>query len=65
MALLKSVAHDRGRRLDDEHVKHVLTHSSDRVDHRRHHRQGGYGVVNLADAVRLLHHELEGHGEPR
>jgi thermitase len=65
VALLKSIAHDRRRRLGDHHVKHVLTHTSDRVDHRRHHTQGGYGVVNLTDAVKLLHHELEGQGESR
>jgi subtilisin family serine protease len=65
VALLKSIARDRSRGLDDGQVKDVLTRTSDSIDRRRYDRRGGHGVLNLADAVRLLHHRLEGRGEPR
>lgn len=58
VALLKSIALDRGRRLLDHQVKHLLKQTSERIDKRPHHAKGGYGIINLADAVRLLNYEL-------
>lgn len=66
VAMLKSYAREqRGARLSDGQVKHLLKHSSDKVDTRFKHRKAGFGMLNLLDAVRLLHHRLgsleEGH----
>jgi len=68
-ALLKAYAKDRGRRLSDTAVKHVLKHSSDKVDKHFKHRKAGYGRLNLADAMRYLDYKLsqrrQRHGDSR
>ncbi len=58
VALLKSYARGRGRRLSDSQVKHVLKHSSDKLDRNFKHRKAGYGRINVADAMRYLDHKL-------
>lgn len=63
VALMKSYARKRGRRLSDSQVKHVLKHTSDKVDNTFKHRKAGYGCLNLADAMRYLDFKLsEGRG---
>lgn len=63
VALMKSYARERGRRLSDSQVKHVLKHTSDKVDNTFKHRKAGYGCLNLADAMRYLDFKLsEGRG---
>ncbi|MEO1395818.1 MAG: S8 family serine peptidase [Cyanobacteria bacterium J06634_5] len=59
IALLKSYAlqkHDRA--LSDRQVKHVLKHTSDKLDKRFKHSKAGFGSLNLLDALRLLEHKL-------
>ncbi len=63
VALMKSYARKRGRRLSDSQVKHVLKHTSDKLDNTFKHRKAGYGCLNLADAMRYLDFKLsEGRG---
>lgn len=54
VALLKSYAKDRGMRLGDRQVKHVLKQTSDKLDRRFKHPKAGYGRINVADAMRYL-----------
>jgi subtilisin family serine protease len=58
-ALLASYARaEGGRRLADRQVKHILKHTADRVDGSFKHRKAGFGMLNVADAMRLLRHRL-------
>ena len=58
VALLKSYARKKGYRLSDRQVKHVLKHTSDKIDRSFKHRKAGYGRLNLADAMRYLKYKL-------
>jgi subtilisin family serine protease len=58
VALLKSYARDHGVRLCDRQVKHVLKHTSDKLDRRFKHPKAGYGRINVADAMRYLDSRL-------
>jgi hypothetical protein len=58
VGLMASYARQLGRRLTNGDVMHVLRHSSDKVDHRLRNEQAGYGLINMADAFKLLAHEL-------
>jgi hypothetical protein len=59
VALLKSYAiKKRGIRLSDNQVKHLLKHTSDKIDARFKHRKAGFGKLNLVDALKLLDHKL-------
>ena len=57
-AMLKSYGRARKTRIGDRQVKHILKHTSDKVDRRFKHRKAGYGHLNLADAMRLLKAKL-------
>ncbi len=58
IALLKSLAKKAGRRLADKDIKYILKNSADRNGRRWHDSRSGYGVINLADAFRLLKHSF-------
>jgi len=58
VALLKSYALKRGMRLQDHQVKYLLKHSSDKLGTRFKHRKGGFGKLNLIDALKLLEYKL-------
>jgi thermitase len=59
VALLKSYAFEkRGIRLSDRQVKHILKHTSDKIDTRFKHRKAGFGKLNPIDALRLLDYKL-------
>ncbi len=59
VALLKSYAYKkRTIRLSDSQVKHILKHTSDRVDTRFKNRKAGFGKLNLVDALKLLDYKL-------
>ncbi len=58
-ALLRSCALQRGRRLRDRQVKHLLQHTADKVDRNFKHLKAGYGRLNVRDALRLLDLRLE------
>ncbi|MBX7225020.1 MAG: S8 family serine peptidase [Chitinophagales bacterium] len=58
VALLKSHALSKGYRLKDNQVKYILKHTSDKVNTRFKDEKAGYGVINLADAIKLLNYQL-------
>jgi thermitase len=61
-ALVQSLARQRlGRRLDVTAVRRLLVLTADRPDPRFRTSRGGYGRLNLADAVRLLDRERSQH----
>lgn len=60
-AIALLIAHARavaGHTLTDAQVKHVLKHSSDKVDARFKHPRAGFGRLNLRDALRLVEQKL-------
>ncbi|MCU0568317.1 MAG: S8 family serine peptidase [Oculatellaceae cyanobacterium Prado106] len=60
IALLKSYAlKKRGTQLSDAQIKHILKHTSDKLDTRFKHRKGGFGRLNLIDALALLDYRLD------
>jgi len=58
IALMKSYARAQGRELGDQQVKHVLKHTSDKVDRDFKNPKAGYGRLNLADGMRYLDYKL-------
>jgi subtilisin family serine protease len=58
IALLKSYARSKGRRLSDAQVKSVLKHTADKAGRGFKDRRAGFGRLNLADSMRLLAHRL-------
>ncbi|GGQ70041.1 S8 family serine peptidase [Couchioplanes azureus] len=58
VALLQSLAHERGRSLSPTEVAGILRDTSDRLTPRPRDKHSGYGLLNLADAFRLLTHSL-------
>lgn len=58
VALMKSYAHKLGHQLTDRQIKHVLKHTSDKIDGNFKHRKAGYGRLNLADAMRYLNFKI-------
>ena len=58
VAMLKSLARSRGRRLSDSSVKSILKQTCDRSGRRFKERKCGFGRLNLLDAMRLLEHQL-------
>jgi thermitase len=57
-ALLKSFARERGRRLSDRQLKHIFHHTCDKPGRSFKDTHAGFGMLNLADAMRLLDHRL-------
>ena len=58
IGLLQSYALEHGKRLTNQDIGYLLKNSSDKVDSRLRNVQAGYGVINLADAFKLLSHLL-------
>jgi methylmalonyl-CoA mutase cobalamin-binding subunit len=58
VALLKAHARALGRDCNDRQVKHVLKHTSDKVDRGFKHPKAGYGRLNIADGLRYLDYKL-------
>lgn len=58
IGLLQSYAMERGKRLSNQDIAYILKNTSDRVDQRLRNVRAGYGLLNLADAFRLLAHSL-------
>jgi len=56
VGLMKSYAVEQGRRLTNAEIIHILKHTSDKVDRRLRNEHAGYGLINLADAFKLLAH---------
>lgn len=58
IALAKSYALEMGHKLTNDELIHILKHTSDRVSSRLRDTHAGYGLLNLADAFKLLTHLL-------
>ncbi|PLX46932.1 MAG: peptidase S8 [Desulfobulbaceae bacterium] len=54
VALLKSYALKQGAALDDNKIKYLLKHTSDKMGRPYKDVKGGYGKLNIADALQLL-----------
>lgn len=58
VGLLKSYAVEQGRKLSNHEIAYILKNTSDKVDSRLRDEHAGYGLINLADAFKLLNHLL-------
>jgi thermitase len=58
IALLKSYALTLGSRLSDSQFKYILKNTSDKINQKYKDVKGGYGALNLLDAVKLLKYSL-------
>jgi subtilisin family serine protease len=58
VALAKSYALEMGHKLTNDEINYILKHTSDRVSTRLRDAHAGYGLLNLADAFKLLTHLL-------
>ncbi|HEY4406661.1 MAG TPA: S8 family serine peptidase [Xanthobacteraceae bacterium] len=58
VALLKSLALERGAKLALGDVVGILKNTSDKADSRLRTEHAGYGLINLADAFKLLNYAL-------
>ena len=58
IGLLQSYALEQGKRLTNQEIGYILKNTSDKIDSRLRNVQAGYGVLNLADAFKLLNHLL-------
>lgn len=56
IGLLKSYAKQQGKVLTNEAIKYILKHSSDKIDTHMRNQKAGYGLINLADAFKLLNY---------
>lgn len=58
VGLIKSYAWEQGKKLTNREIKYILKNTSDKVDGRLRNEHAGYGLINLADAFKLLAHLL-------
>lgn len=58
VGLMKSYALQQGRKLTSRDITYILKNTSDKVDSRLRNEHAGYGLVNLADAFKLLANSL-------
>lgn len=58
VGLMKSFARERGKSLSTGEIVNVLRRTSERPDRRLRSEHAGYGLINLADAFRLLDYSL-------
>jgi thermitase len=58
VALMKSLALERGATLKLRDIVDILKNTSDRPDSHLRTEHAGYGLINLADAFKLLNHAL-------
>jgi subtilisin family serine protease len=58
IGLAKSYALDNGKKLTNGEINYVLRNTSDKVDSRLRNELAGYGLINLADAFKLLTYML-------
>jgi thermitase len=59
IALMKSLARDQGTTLTNAEVTTIIKKTSDKVDSRLRDEHAGYGLLNLADAFKLLTHSMD------
>jgi hypothetical protein len=58
IALLKSYAKQNGITLQDHQIKFLLKQTSDKIDSQFKTEKGGFGRINLIDAIRLLNYKI-------
>ncbi|HEY2974817.1 MAG TPA: S8 family serine peptidase [Pyrinomonadaceae bacterium] len=58
IGLAKSYALDNGKKLSNSEITYILRNTSDKVDSRLRNELAGYGLINLADAFKLLTYML-------
>ena len=58
VGLMKSYALQQGTRLTNHEVTYILKNTSDKVNSRLRDERAGYGLINLADAFKLMNHLL-------
>jgi subtilisin family serine protease len=58
VGLMKSYALERGIKLTNKAIRDILKHTSERVDRNLRSLRAGYGLINLADAFRMLKYQL-------
>ncbi|HVI43981.1 MAG TPA: S8 family serine peptidase [Chitinophaga sp.] len=54
IALMKSYAAEKGRKLSNTDINYILRNTSDRLTSRVRDQRAGYGLLNLADSFKLL-----------
>lgn len=54
VALLKSYAYEKGKKLTHEEINYILRNTSDRLTSKVRDQRAGYGLLNLADSFKLL-----------
>ena len=54
VGLMKSYALEQGKKLTNREITYILKNTSDKVDSRLRNEHAGYGLINLADAFKLL-----------
>lgn len=58
VALMKSFARERNRKLSTRQIVEVFKRTSERPDRRLRSQHSGYGLINMADAFKLLEYSL-------
>lgn len=58
VGLMKSYALEQGTRLTNHEVIYILKNTSDKVNSRLRDERAGYGLINLADAFKLMNQLL-------
>jgi thermitase len=58
VGLVKAYALEQGQKLTNHEITYILKNTSDKVDSRLRDEHAGYGLINLADAFKLLTHLL-------
>lgn len=58
IALLKSYARQKGKSLNDQQIKYILKHSSDKLGKNFKDLKAGYGMLNLEDALQMVKYKL-------
>ncbi len=56
IGLLRSYARERDQQLTNHEIASILKNTSDKIDSRLRNEHAGYGLINLADAFKLLTH---------
>jgi thermitase len=59
VALLKSYALTKGKKLTDTQIKYILYRTANRIDSQPKHPKAGYGKINIIDALKLLKYKLD------
>jgi len=59
IGLLKSYALQHGKRLTYNEIEYILKATSDKIDNRLRHQRAGFGLINLADAFKLVNNMMQ------